>query len=219
MATVLEKRKLVRPMPTMTYEEFLDWADEDTYAEWVDGKVELMSPASVEHQDISLFLARLLAEFVEEHDAGKLLPAPFQMKLSDVRRGREPDLLFVSKERLTLLRSSYLDGPADLAVEIISPESALRDRGAKYAEYEAGGVREYWIVDADARRADFFVLDAESRYQRASPDENGKYQSAVLPGFWVNVNWLWQSPLPSVRSVLKEWEEDSPLAPNNGGTR
>ena len=82
--------------------------------------------------------------------------------------------------------------------------------GAKYAEYEAGGVREYWIIGADVQRADFFVLDSEGRYQRASPNENGKYQSAVLPGFWVNVNWLWQTPLPSVRSVLREWEQESP---------
>lgn len=207
MATVLEKHKIQLPAQMMTYEEFLDWADEDTYAEWVDGKVEMMSPASVEHQDISLFLARLLAEFAEEHDAGKLLAAPFQMRLSNVKRGREPDLLFVAKNNLTRLRRSYLDGPADLAIEIVSPESVLRDRGAKYAEYEAGGVTEYWIIDAEARRADFFVLDAEGRYQRASPDEGGKYASAVLPGFWVNVGWLWQSPLPSVRSVLKAWSD------------
>ena len=208
MATVLEKRKTQPPAQTMTYEEFLDWADEDTYAEWVDGKVEMMSPASVEHQDISLFLSRLLAEFAEENDAGKLLAAPFQMRLANVRRGREPDLLFVTKDNLTRLRRSYLDGPADLAIEIVSPESVLRDRGAKYAEYEAGGVREYWIIDNLSQRADFFVLDAEGRYQRASPDAGGKYASAVLPGFWISVGWLWQSPLPPVRQVLREWEAE-----------
>lgn len=92
-----------------------------------------------------------------------------------------------------------------MAIEIVSPESVLRDRGAKYAEYEAGGVREYWIIDAEAKRADFFVLDAEGRYQRASPDDGGRYESAVLPGFWISLNWLWQSPLPPVRSVLREW--------------
>ena len=208
MATVLESQihKTPPPAQKMTYEEFLDWADEDTYAEWVDGKVEMMSPASVKHQDISLFLARLLAEFSEEHDTGKLLAAPFQMRLANVRRGREPDLLFVATQNLGRLKRSYLDGPADLVIEIISPESVLRDRGAKYAEYEAGGVREYWIIDAEAKRADFFVLDSEGRYQRASPDTEGKYQSAVLPGLWINLDWLWQSPLPSVRSVLKAWE-------------
>lgn len=211
MASTLEKYVKAIPAPSaaprrMTYEQFLDWADEDTYAEWVDGKVERMSPASVRHQDISLFLARVVAEFVDEADAGKVLTAPFQMKLEALRRGREPDLLFVTKDRLTLLKGSFLDGPADLAVEIISPESALRDRGAKYAEYEAGGVREYWIIDADAHRADFFVLDADGRYQRAREDAESRYESVLLPGFWINLSWLWQTPLPSVRQVLREWE-------------
>ena len=210
MATVLERQADVTdpaPARKMTYEEFLDWADEDTYAEWVDGEVELMSPASAEHQDVSGFLGALLRLYAEEHDAGRVLTAPFQMRLDSVRRGREPDLLFITKQTLPSLRRNFLDGPADLAIEIVSPESALRDRGAKYGEYEAGGVREYWIIDADARRADFFVLDMEGRYQRATPDADGVYQSAVLPGFWVSVGWLWQSPLPPVRQALKAWEE------------
>ena len=206
MATVLEKHEIQLPAQTMTYEEFLDWADEDTYAEWVDGKVELMSPANRKHQKLALYLASLLSEF-EERGAGEVYIAPFQMKMANVRRGREPDVIFVVTENLSNLKNNYLDGPADLAIEIVSPESVLRDRGAKYAEYEAGGVREYWIIDADAQRADFFVLDSEGRYQRASQDEGGKYESAILPGFWVNVGWLWQSPLPSVRSALKEWND------------
>lgn len=208
MAIILEKAKTAKRMPsqTMTYEEFLDWADEDTYAEWVDGKVEMMSPASRKHQKLALYLGSLLSEF-EERGAGEVYIAPFQMRLTNVRRGREPDVIFVVTDNLPNLKNNYMDGPADLAIEIVSPESVLRDRGAKYAEYEAGGVREYWIIDAEARRADFFVLDGEGRYQRASPDEGGRYESAVLPGFWVNVGWLWQSPLPSVRSVLREWSD------------
>ena len=59
------------------------------------------------------------------------------------------------------------------------------------------------------KRADFFVLDGGGRYQRVPPNAEGKYESAVLPGFWVNVGWLWQSPLPSVRSVLREWNNVS----------
>jgi len=209
MATILEKTETATQPPVlkMTYEEFLDWADEDTYAEWVDGEIELMSPASVEHQDISGFLAALLRFYAEDSNAGKVLAAPFQMKLpASVRRGREPDLLFVLQENVPRLRRNFLDGPADFVIEIVSPESVLRDRGEKYAEYEAGGVREYWIIDNLSQRADFFVLDGEGRYQRATPDADGKYRSAVLPGFWINLNWLWQSPLPPVRLVLREWE-------------
>lgn len=209
MATVLENNALIAkelpPMP-VTYEQFLEWADEDTYAEWVDGRVALMSPASAPHQKIVLFLARLLSEFTEENDAGDVFIAPFQMKLANVRRGREPDLLFVAKDTLDRLMHNYLDGPADLAIEIVSPESVDRDHDAKYREYEAGGVREYWIIDPQARQANFFVRDAEGHYQRVLPDANGKYQSAVLLDFWINVGWLWQMPLPPVRQILREWD-------------
>ena len=208
MVTILQKPTRVSKLPParkMTYEEFLDWADEDTYAEWVDGEVEIMSPASRKHQKLALYLGRLLSEFEERGD-GEVYLAPFQMKLANVRRGREPDVLFIVENNLTNLQNNYMDGPADLAIEIVSPESVLRDRGTKYAEYEAGGVREYWVLDPEVKRADFFVLDDEGRYQRAQPDSAGRYRSAVLPGFWINLDWLWQSPLPPVRQVLKEWE-------------
>ncbi len=188
-------------LPRMSYEEFLDWSDEDTLAEWVDGKVEMMSPASAEHQDLSGFLAAILRWYAEEH-GGKVLTAPFQMRLDTVRRGREPDLIYLLPSSLPRLRPNYLDGPADLAIEIISPESMVRDRGAKYGEYEAGGVREYWVLDPAARRTDFFVLDPEGRYQRAVPGADGRYRSETLPGLWISVAWLWQSLLPRMRDVL-----------------
>lgn len=192
------------PPPHMTYEEFLEWADEDTLAEWVDGAVEFMSPASTRHQQISRFLLRIMAQWAEDHDAGEVIDAPFQMRLSNVKRGREPDILFVAQANLSRLQAAYLDGPADLAVEIVSPESALRDRGAKYAEYEAGGVREYWIVDAQEQRADFFLLADDGRYERQRPNTDGVYRCAVLPGFWIKTAWLWQEPTPFVRAVLTE---------------
>lgn len=195
------------PAPPVSYEEFLNWADEDTLAEWVDGEIELMSPASAAHQDLSGFLAAILRAYAEDQDAGKVLAAPFQMKLDNVRRGREPDLLFVAKASSARLRQNFLEGPADLAVEIVSPESVLRDRGTKYGEYEAGGVREYWVLDPAARRADFFVLDDDGRFQRAQADGAGIYRSAVLAGFWVRVGWLWLDPLPTLRRVLTEWEQ------------
>ena len=194
------------PAGPLTYEQFLDWADEDTLAEWVDGKVIMTSPASLPHQDLSLFLARLMAEFAEAHDLGRVLTAPFQMRLPNVRRGREPDLLFVATANLDRLRTNFLDGPTDLVVEIISPESLLRDRGEKFAEYEIEGVGEYWLLDPEAQRPDFFVRGADGRYARVLPDAEGVYQSTALPGFRLNVHWLWQRPLPKLRDVLPEGE-------------
>jgi len=201
--TAKTEEALSSPREKMTYEEFLEWCDEDTWAEWVDGEVIVLSPASDRHQDLSDWLAFILRVFAETHDLGVVRSAPFQMKLE---RGREPDILFVAREHLDRLLESRLDGPADVVVEITSPDSLLRDRGAKFAEYELGGVREYWLIDPERERVDFYRLDAEGYYERAPVDAEGAYHSKVVPGFWLKVEWLWQDPLPKVLDVLREME-------------
>ena len=189
------------PPEPVTYEEFLAWADEDTLAEWVDGKVIMTSPAGNIHQDISGFLTSLLRVFVESSHLGVVRSAPFQMKLE--RSGREPDLLFVAAGHEDRLREGYLEGPADLVVEIVSPESVGRDRGEKFTEYEAGGVPEYWLLDPQRRWAEFYLLEG-GRYRLVWAGAEGQYRSRVLPGFWLRVEWLWQQPLPPVLAVLRE---------------
>lgn len=194
----------VAPAGKLTYEEFLAWCDEDIWAEWVDGEVVMVSPASEPHQDLGGFLEALLRIFVEQRGLGRVLRAPFQMRLPDpVRSGREPDLLFVARDRLSGLKSTYLDGPADLVVEIISPGSRLRDRGEKFAEYEMGGVREYWLLDPERGEADFYQLDEGGRYRRAEPDRDRWYESLVVAGFRLNVAWLWTVPPPRILDVVK----------------
>jgi len=198
LLTPVERARMTRHK--MTYEEFLAWADEDTLAEWVDGEVVMYSPASKRHQNIADFLLKVMGTYVESHDLGMVISAPFQMKLE---RGREPDLLFVASEHLGRLEETYLDGPADLVVEIVSPESAGRDRGEKLYEYARGGVPEYWLIDLQMEWADFYRLEGE-RYRRVFSGEEGKYHALTLPGFWLRVEWLWQEPLLAVEEVLLE---------------
>lgn len=189
--------------PKMTYDEFLEWADEDTLAEWVDGEVVIMpSPVSMRHQDITNFLFGVFTGYARLHDLGKVLNGPFQMKLES--SGREPDVLFVTTAHLSQLRPTYLQGPADLVVEIISPESIARDRGDKFAEYEKADIPEYWLIDPEAKRAEFYLLDEAGVYRPAQLDADGVYRSRVLPGLWLRVEWLWQEPLPNVDDVLYE---------------
>ena len=172
-------------LPHMTFDEFLEWADEDTFAEWVDGEVTLMTTTSA-HQIITGFLYRILTEFVEARGLGIVLFAPFLMRLSTRQTGREPDILFVAKERMDWLRGSWLDGPADLVVEVISEESRKRDREVKFEEYAAAGVREYWLIDVPRQQADIFVLSGD-HYVPATVDEKGLLQSPVLEGLTLDV--------------------------------
>ncbi len=191
-----------QPNPKISYAEFLDWADEDTLAEWVNGAVIMTSPASYRHQDIGSYLNEIVRIFVRVNDLGKVIQPPFQMHLPGIS-GREPDLIFVRKERLGILRNSYIQGPADLAMEIVSPESVSRDHTDKFGEYAAGGVPEYWLLDTTTNTATFYRLGQEGQYQLVPLDEQGRYYSQAIIGFWLKPSWLWRQPLPEPMRILR----------------
>jgi len=193
------------PPGKMTYEQFLDWLDEDTHAEWVNGEVVFMTPISDQHNDLGGFLLALLRHFVEAHELGIVRYEPSQMKTAPELPGRAPDIFFVAKENFQRMKKTHLEGPAELVVEIISPESRARDRGEKFYEYEQGGVREYWLIDPVRKQAEFYHLGKDRIYRLMPIDKDGIFCSAVLEGLWLKLEWLWQEPLPPLLRVLKEW--------------
>lgn len=192
------------PSRKLSYEEFLAWADEDIRAEWVDGEVVVLSPSSDRHQAIVELLIAVLKLLVERDALGWVRVAPFQMRLAGVPSGREPDILFVREDRRHLVRDTYLDGAADLVIEVTSPESFSRDRGEKFIEYEAAGVSEYWLIDPDRKQIELYRLGPNGRYAVTPPADDGTLHSAVISGFWLRDEWLWQEPLPRVIDVARE---------------
>ena len=189
---------------TMSYEEFLEWADEDSHAEWVDGEVIVFMPPKRVHQRLLNFLSVLLSTYARFFGFGEVLEAPFEMRLGRGKPSREPDLLFVAREHLDRLTEERLNGPADLIVELVSDSSVARDYEEKFREYEAAGVREYWICDPrpGTQQTAFYQLTAEGKYQAVPPDAEGRYHALVLPGFWLDPAWLWQEPLPDPLTAL-----------------
>ncbi len=190
--------------PKISYEDFLV-RYEGIRAEWVDGEVELKMSVSDIHQEISIFLLRLMTEFVEAFDLGRVFQLEFQMKLARERRGREPDLFFVQKSRLDRLQRNHFDGPGDLVIEIVSTDSVQRDYEDKFKEYQSGGVPEYWLIDPLSQQVSFFQRDTDGVFQRILSNPDGVYSSATLPGFWVREEWFWQSPAPSMSAMRKEF--------------
>jgi len=190
----------------MTYHHFLRTVRDDAYSEWVDGEVVPMTPVSRDHNELSIFLLALLRYYVDAQNLGKVFCEPFQMKTGPDLPGRSPDVLFVSKKRLDQVKKNHLQGPADLAVEIVSPDSRVRDRGEKFYEYEQGGVREYWIIDPVRKHAEFYALGKGGIYVLMNVGEGGIFRGQVLKGLWLKVSWLWQAPLPPLMTVLKSWK-------------
>jgi len=190
----------------MSYEEYLAWADEDVHAEWVDGEVTVQIPPKEPHQRVVAFLTQLMGLFIQLFQLGRLLPAPFEMRAKPDGSAREPDLLFVAREHLDRLSQERLSGPADLVVEVVSDDSVARDRADKFYEYQDAGVKEYWILDSrpGRERTDFYVLDEKGRYRPVPPGADGRYHSMVLPGFWMQVDWVTSAEPPDVLTVLAQ---------------
>lgn len=194
----------VRPSLRMTEEEFDAWVPPDVRAEWVDGEVIIMSPSSLLHVRLTTWLLRLLGDFLARRPLGEVLGPDFMVRFASQRRRRVPDILFLSKDRASLLRSTYLDGAPDLAIEIVSPDSQSRDRREKFLEYQNAGVREYWIVDPLSQTVEPYALDASGGAYALIAEHEGSIHSGVLAGLYLRPEWLWQQPLPDVISVLRE---------------
>ena len=193
---------VVRPTGPMSEDEFLSWCNEDIKAEWSDGEVIIMSPSSYRHVDLVGWLTKVMGMYVSAHDLGEVLGPEFMIRLGARRRIRVPDILFIAKDRLDLIRPNHFEGAPDLAIEVVSPDSQSRDRRDKYADYQAAGVREYWIVDPMSEDLEVHTLDAEGRF-RPLPVIEGHLESTVLNGFRLRAEWLRQSPLPNAWRTVR----------------
>lgn len=90
-----------------------------------------------------------LCDFVEANKLGEVVLGPLDTYLDD-ENIFQPDLLFISNERLSIIQK-YIYGAPDLVVEILLPVSEKLDSIEKKAVYEKCGVREYWLVDPETK--------------------------------------------------------------------
>jgi Uma2 family endonuclease len=186
----------------LTPEQLYESLDEDTRAELINGEVKTMSPVSIKHDDLQRFFVRLLSEF-EDRGTGRVFGEQVEMRLGDNRY--VPDVSFVAAEHQDRVKATRVEGPADLVVEIISPETAGRDWGVKMQDYQKAGVREYWLVNPLVEQVHVYALGGEGKYVALALDQDGAYHSTVLKGFDVSPRWLWpgEDQLPDVRAALQ----------------
>lgn len=195
------------PSSKMTYEEFLREYD-GQYAEYVDGEIIKDMSVTKTHDNLVRFLQALLRFFVEQKNLGVIHGEPYQMRMSfgDKIKGREPDIFFVATENSDRIKEQYFEGAADLVIEVISPESVVRDTEDKFEEYEAAGVKEYWLINPNRRTVNFYGFDENGKYKMLPISADGNFESRVIENLWIKTDWLWQETLPNLIDILKEWK-------------
>jgi Uma2 family endonuclease len=185
-----------------SFADFCRFVRADQKADLIDGVIYMASPENTDANDLFVWLIGLIHDFVESGELGKVYGSRVAYRL-DKRNGPEPDIGFVRKARLHLVERVYVNGPPDLAIEIVSPESVERDYEKKRARYEKAGVPEYWIIDEELRKITLLRLDRKGKCREVRP-RKGNYSSQVLPGFWLRPEWLWEETRPRKLDVLKQ---------------
>ena len=187
-------------MPQASFKLGLDdyelFPDDGQRHELIDGEHVVTPAPNVRHQLILMRLGSALFTFAEANRSGMVLPAPTDVVLSphDVV---QPDLLFVAAERLGIVRNR-IEGPPDLAVEVLSPSGRRTDEVLKRRTYEHWGVSELWIVDPEVDRVRVYRLESEKHFGRAlelSAEHGERLETPLIPGFSMALADLFVHPL------------------------
>ena len=141
-----------------TYDDIVDEiGPEREHLELFSGELVVSSRPIIKHQIVAGNISAIIHNYLKNNPKGRVLAFPVGIYL-DAKTFFEPDILFISHENEDRIKKNYIEGAPDLVVEIISPESAKRDRGYKFKRYAREGVREYFST-AFLRGVALFRLD------------------------------------------------------------
>ncbi len=173
------------PNKLYTYEDYLKINDDNQY-ELIGGELILVPSPKTSHQRISSKLYKILVNFIDENNLGELLYAPTDVFLSETEKP-QPDILFISANRLDIITEDNIKGAPDLVIEILSPSTASRDKVKKSRLYYKYGVKEYWIVDPIAKAVQVFTPGEKNWNLFEAYDTDGILLSPLLPGLQINL--------------------------------
>jgi Uma2 family endonuclease len=185
--------------PGFSEEDFYRMAGEDSDWEYLNGRL-VLSPASDRHEDLFSFLMTLLRTVLDSTGGGVVRGSRYPMRL-DARWSPEPDLMVIRDEHRHRVTPQRLEGPADFVIEIASEGDPGFDLREKLPRYEEAGVEEIWWLNPFAKTVLARTRSA-SGYTSQSLSA-GRLASTVIPGFWIEVSWLWQEDLPSTFDCLR----------------
>ncbi len=176
-----------KPVAKLTYEDYRNTPADKRY-ELLDGELVVAPAPRIPHQRVGMKLGTRLHTFVKDRGLGEILFAPCDVLLSNTDVV-QPDLLFVSRERSDiLLGGDNVRGAPDLVIEILSPSTSGLDRTLKRRLYAKHGVREYWLVDPDAKTVAILLMGQDAFDVAGTYGEGQIVTSPTLKGFTFNLD-------------------------------
>jgi Uma2 family endonuclease len=169
-----------------THADLLSFPEDGKRREIIDGEMFVTPAPKLNHQRILVRLTEAILRHLSSHPVGELIVSPMDVIFSEFDI-LVPDLVFVLNEHKNILRD-WVRGAPDLAIEILSPTTAARDRGVKLRTYARFGVKEYWIVDPEECAVEVYQLAQEGYELVRTFHQTDTLTSAILPEFALPVS-------------------------------
>lgn len=175
----------------LTYEHYLELPNDGKRYEIIEGELYVSPAPSIKHQWTTTQLTIVVGTHVGDNDLGHVYTAPCDVVLSFISVV-QPDLLFISRERLGILTDPNVQGAPDLVVEVISPSSTKTDQETKRKLYEQYGVKHYWIFEPIQRWVRAYELGADGTYELvAEAAGDATFSAPPFPGLAIPLARLW----------------------------
>jgi Uma2 family endonuclease len=171
---------MTRPKIKFTVDDYMSTPEGKRY-QLLDGEMILAPSPTERHQAIIGNLYWALRQFVSQRSLGRVWFAPLDVVFSNYDVA-QPDILFVSKERSSIITEANIQGAPDLVIEVLSPSTARYDRGYKRTLYGRFDVREYWLVDPEAETVEVLTATEQGLISYGTCQRSDTLTSLLLKG-------------------------------------
>jgi len=178
----------------ITRHDYQDMPDGPPYYQVIEGDLVMSPSPNTFHQTIALRIGSVIHQYLEKNPIGEVFVAPLDVFLGDINVF-QPDVLFVSDRRRSIITEKGIEGAPDLVVETLSPSTARYDKGSKRKIYARFGVQEFWLVDPETRTIQVYLLAKNAEKPIATHGEKAAFESSVLPGLKFKAAAIFKSPL------------------------
>jgi Uma2 family endonuclease len=170
-----------RVEPHLTYEDYCALPEDGRRYQLIEGDLDVTPAPSATHQRVSRNLEFFLTEHIRRHRLGAIFDAPIDVLFAP-DTVVQPDIVFITRERLSVVTERGVEGPPDLVVEILSPKTRRIDRTVKMRVYARFGVRECWLVDPEALSFEIFKLSGGAYLLAQAASGKETASSELFPG-------------------------------------
>ncbi|MCL4512806.1 MAG: Uma2 family endonuclease [Candidatus Eremiobacteraeota bacterium] len=172
------------------YYDYFLLPDDGKRYQIIEGELFMTPPPGTFHQNSVTQLTKILAQYLDKNPIGKVFCSPTAVILSDIHVV-EPDLVYVSNEKRSLIKERGIFGSPDLMVEVLSKGNKKTDRIVKFKLYAQFKVPHYWMVDPIEKTMEMYELGKKEYQLIIKKHGSERITPSLFPGLEFSLKELW----------------------------